>query len=336
MKTLDQRSFQMEVGEDESVEDLICKMEDMMGSENLYKLIYAGKMMREGEMLRDYNITGRLPVVVMVTKIGEYRPGQERHTETQEPKTKRIRTESEDSGFGDELGEHFVTDREFTIALEVVMTCQHFRRDSVLISREEMEHMVNTTFQEDTETLKQIILSRIEEVERAAPTQEQFQAFILDIESMYQEVREIPEARDVQDVEDESEDFEDLEEEESLEERNLKTLTSMGFSKEDSEAALTRSSGSLQVALDLLLPRSSDIPPPLPSLPNPLAFLRDLPEFQYLRYLVLRQPTLLKPLLISFGQSHPELMAEINTHKEQFVAMLYEQTGGNTNRHARH
>merc|ERR1712112_805131 len=102
-----------------------------------------------------------------------YRPSQERHTETQEPKTKRIRTESEDSGFGDELGEHGVTDREFTIALEVVMTCQHFRRDSVLISREEMEDMVNTTFQDDTETLRQIVLSRIEEVEREEKRREE-------------------------------------------------------------------------------------------------------------------------------------------------------------------
>merc|ERR1712108_47052 len=69
---------------------------------------------------------------------------------------------------------------------------------------------------------------------------------------------------------------------------------------------------------------------------HPPAFLREVPEFNFLRVLVLQQPNLLQPLLLSFGQSHPEVMEAINTHKEQFVAMLYEQTGGATNKYARH
>merc|ERR1719350_613107 len=117
-----------------------------------------------------------------------------------------------------------------------------------------------------------------------------------------------------------------------LVERNLRTLEGMGFPRVEAEGALGRSSGSLQMALDLLLPRSSDTPPPLPALPNPLAFLRDVPEFQYLRMLVLQQPALLQPLLISFGQTHPEVLRMIHLHKEQFVGMLYEQTGGATGR----
>ena len=53
-KLLDQRTFELEVGAEEGVEDLICRMEDRLGGENLYRLIYAGKMMREGEMLSEY------------------------------------------------------------------------------------------------------------------------------------------------------------------------------------------------------------------------------------------------------------------------------------------
>merc|ERR1719220_3183326 len=102
-------------------------------------------------------------------------------------------------------------------------------------------------------------------------------------------------------------------------------MIGMGFAKEDAEEALSRSSGSLQVALDLL-----------PPTPNPLAFLRDIPEFQYLRVVVMQQPDLLQPLLISFGQSHPEVMRTIHENRETFVAMLYEQTGGATSRYARH
>jgi len=174
-------------------------------------------------------------------------------------------------------------------------------------------------------------------VEKAAPNREQFNTFILDIQSMYDEVREIPRDVEVKEENDEeTECSEYFEDNESLFERNLRKMTSMGFSREESESSLMRSSGSLEVALDLLLPRTSSTPPPLPSLPNPLAFLRDLPEFHYLRAQVLRQPALLKPLLLSFGESHPQLMDQINQHKEYFVAMLYEQTGGSNNRHATH
>merc|ERR1712037_283877 len=108
------------------------------------------------------------------------------------------------------------------------------------------------------------------------------------------------------------EDDDEEEEEVGLVERNLRTMIGMGFAKEDAEEALNRSSGSLQVALDLLLPRGPATPPPLPSTPNPLSFLRDIPEFQYLRVVVMQQPDLLQPLLISFGQSHPEVMRTIH------------------------
>ena len=60
---------------------------------------------------------------------------------------------------------------------------------------------------------------------------------------------------------------------------------------------------------------------------NPLSFLRDVDEFQFLRYLVLQDPSQLRPLLLSFGQSHPEITKLINENKDVFVNMLHEQTG---------
>ena len=300
----------MEVGVEEGVEDLICKMEDRLGQENLYRLIYAGKMMHEGEMVRDYNMSGKLPVVVMVTKLEQYRR-EEREAEDG-PKAKRVRTDSEDSGFGEEEGGHFVTDREFSIALEVVMTCQHFRRPSELVTVPDMIGMLEEMFPEEEE-VREVIISRMEQVEEAAPTREQFKAFVLDIQSMYQEGRMVPATRveastssgGSAEVEEEVDDDDEVV---GLVERNLRTLEGMGFPRAEAEGALGRSSGSLQMALDLLLPRSSDTPPPLPALPNPLAFLRDVPEFQYLRMLVLQQPALLQPLLIRYlvTSSHPQ------------------------------
>jgi hypothetical protein len=255
-KTLDHATFEEEVGAEEGVEDLISRMEDRLGQENLYRLIYAGKMMKEGEMVSDYKMTGRLPVVVMVTKLDQFRK-EEREAEDG-PKAKRVRTESEDSGFGEdseEGEEHYVTDREFSIALEVVMTCQHFRRPSELVSDADMRRMVEETFPSEAE-VREIICSRMEQLEEAGPTREQFKAFILDIQSMYQEGRVVPGAGPVvagqsssrnsnnsnAEVEAEAEELD-----ETLLERNLRQLEGMGFPREQAAGALGRSSGSLQV-----------------------------------------------------------------------------------------
>ena len=327
-KTMESGTFTLEVGESDAVEDLVTRVEDQLGRENLYRLIYAGKVMKEEELVSDLGMNGKLPVVVMMTRPSQNR----REAEEGEVKMKRVRTVTEDSGFGDEEGEHFVTDREFTIALEVVMTCQHFKQSDQPVTEEETRSMVEQMLPEEEE-VREVIISRMEEVQRAGLSRDQLRAFIVDIQSMHQEAREVPLVEDLEDLDD-PEDVED--EDLGQMERNIQTLEGMGFSREEGLRALARSYGSLQVALDLLLPRGPDTPPPMPTLPNPLAFLREVPEFNFLRVLVLQQPNLLQPLLLSFGQSHPEVMEAINTHKEQFVAMLYEQTGGATNRYARH
>ena len=295
-KLLDQRTFELEVGAEEGVDDLICRMEDRLGGENLYRLIYAGKMMREGEMLSEYAMTGRLPVVVMMTKLEAYRR-DEREAEDG-PKVKRVRTDSKDSGFGEEEGKHFVTDREFSIALEWVMSCQYFRRLPETLSMGQKVAMVEEMFPEEEE-VREVILGRMEEVEEAGPTREQFRAFILDIQGMYQEAREglaLEGKKEEQD--NEEEEVEDML---PLVERNIGSLLGMGFTRENVTEALSRSSGSLQVALDLLLPQDTT-PPALPSPgpSKPLAFLREVPEFHFLRVLVIQQPSLLQPLLIRY------------------------------------
>ena len=330
-KTVDSNTtFTLEVGQEDLVEDLITQVEDRLGRENLYRLIYAGKVIKEEDLVSDLGMNGKLPVVVMMTK-----PGQNMRkevVETEEVKMKRVRTVTKDSGFGDEDGEHFVTDREFTIALEVVVTCQHFKPTDQPVTEEEVRMMVEELLPEEEE-VQEVIISKVDQVVRAGLSKDQLKAFIVDIQSMHQEAREVPILEDLEDLDDpEEEEEEDL----GQMERNIHTLQGMGFSREEGLNALSRSCGSLQVALDLLLPRGADTPPPLPTLPNPLAFLRDVPEFNFLRVLVLQQPNLLQPLLLSFGQSHPEVMEAINSHKEQFVAMLYEQTGGATNKYARH
>merc|ERR1711974_544586 len=173
-KTMESGTFTLEVGESDAVEDLVTRVEDQLGRENLYRLIYAGKVMKEEELVSNLGMNGELPVVVMMTRPSQNR----REAEEGEVKMKRVRTVTEDSGFGDEEGEHFVTDREFTIALEVVMTCQHFRQSDQPVTEEETRSMVEQMLPE--------------EVERAGLSRDQLRAFIVDIQSMHQEAREVP------------------------------------------------------------------------------------------------------------------------------------------------
>ena len=132
-KTLDKQKFNISVDSNDTVEDLVFKLGNKIGNENLYRLIYAGKLLKEGTLVSDYNVSPKLPVIVMVTK-----PSQQlvdnasiekmeliRRDNEKTVKYKKIRTESEDSGFvpDEDISNHFVTEKEFIIALEV-MTCE--------------------------------------------------------------------------------------------------------------------------------------------------------------------------------------------------------------------
>ena len=71
-KTLDHKTFNMEVDMEGAVENIISKLEDDLGQDNLYKLIYAGKLLKEEKQLSDYNISNKIPIIVMVTKLKRY------------------------------------------------------------------------------------------------------------------------------------------------------------------------------------------------------------------------------------------------------------------------
>ena len=68
-KTLDQRNFSLTLEPQcKTVEDLICQIEDNFGRENLYKLIFAGKLLKEEHNLDDYKLNSKVPIIVMITK----------------------------------------------------------------------------------------------------------------------------------------------------------------------------------------------------------------------------------------------------------------------------
>ena len=74
-KTLDQKNFSLALDSTcITVEDLICQMEDTFGRENLYKLICAGKLLKEEKNLTDYNLNSKIPIIVMITKSPQLKP----------------------------------------------------------------------------------------------------------------------------------------------------------------------------------------------------------------------------------------------------------------------
>ena len=67
-KTVDKQKFNMSVDVSDSVEDLIDKVGIIMRSENIYWLAHTGSILREGTLVKEYNLSATLPVIVMVTK----------------------------------------------------------------------------------------------------------------------------------------------------------------------------------------------------------------------------------------------------------------------------
>merc|ERR1719245_1778557 len=67
-KTLDHKIFQYEVSEEDTVDDIKTRIEEDFGQENLYKLIYSGRILRDDQQLKSYKINEKQFVVLMITK----------------------------------------------------------------------------------------------------------------------------------------------------------------------------------------------------------------------------------------------------------------------------
>merc|ERR1711915_232060 len=350
-KTLDQKRFSMEVDKEETVEDLICKLEDERGRENLYRLIHAGKILKEEDIISDYTITSKIPIILMVTRaqdtISSFSESVEKfeheHKDVDKfDSFKRTRTVTEDSGFEDECNEnHFVTDAEFENVIDIIKGCEYLKYSSEpkITTSFEVQTVLETFCEDERITdpnFEEMVSNKTENIIEAHLNKKQLYALFEDLQSIYEESRNVNKTAPtiLLDADDSSSDESD----ESEGEAKINKLTDMGFPKESVINALHNAGNNLHLAVDLLSPEidSKSVTTSSSSLSksNPLSFLRDIDEFQFLRYLVLQDPSQLKPLLLSFGQSHPEIMRKINQNKDIFISMLHEQTGAKL--HGRH
>eukprot|EP00339_Tiarina_fusa_P009879 CAMPEP_0117022992 /NCGR_PEP_ID=MMETSP0472-20121206/17210_1 /TAXON_ID=693140 ORGANISM="Tiarina fusus, Strain LIS" /NCGR_SAMPLE_ID=MMETSP0472 /ASSEMBLY_ACC=CAM_ASM_000603 /LENGTH=444 /DNA_ID=CAMNT_0004728991 /DNA_START=113 /DNA_END=1447 /DNA_ORIENTATION=- len=115
----------------------------------------------------------------------------------------------------------------------------------------------------------------------------------------------------------------------------VSNLTGMGFPEAEVRHCLRAANGNPDIAVEFL---TNGIPPGMqpseqaaasPARPaseggDPLAALRNHPQFNDLRRLVQSNPQMLQTVLTQIGQQQPELLAAINANQEAFLAMMNE------------
>lgn len=68
LKTLDHRIFKYEVSPDFTVNELKSRIEDDLGKENIYRLIFSGQILKDDQLIQTYKINEKQFVVLMITK----------------------------------------------------------------------------------------------------------------------------------------------------------------------------------------------------------------------------------------------------------------------------
>ncbi|GBP30659.1 UV excision repair protein RAD23 homolog B [Eumeta japonica] len=112
-------------------------------------------------------------------------------------------------------------------------------------------------------------------------------------------------------------------------ESTVQSIMDMGYNRQQVEQALRASFNNRERAVEYLI---TGIPEELlqeqeieegPD-DDPLAFLRDQPQFQQMRAVIQQNPNLLNAVLQQIGQTNPALLQAISQHQQAFVRMLNE------------
>merc|ERR1711971_284849 len=230
-KTLDNKSFSLTVNENEDlVEDLISRIEDKFGREDLYKLIFAGKLLKEEDPLSKYKLKSKIPIIVMIThspniiidnskedkkSATEESTGSSRRGSLEPACFKRVRTGTEE----DIAEDHFITDTELDSVIEIILSCPYLTEDSAATLTEPEIVRTIDKYYVDSEVdvdFWDILTVNIGKIVSARLNKSQLMALLEDARDIFEEPRHkhITQSQDKKHEEDLDRDMSDFEDEE--------------------------------------------------------------------------------------------------------------------------
>lgn len=321
LKTLQQQTFKVEIGEDELVKKLKEKIEEEKGKETFpaagQKLIYAGKILDDERKLVEYKIEEKNFVVVMVTKPkaapakptetpAAPTPVETASAATPTP-TPAIQPETKPEEKKEETPPTTVTQTVPTPAVPPVTTATTTTTttasslaeavslasaESALVTGQQYEDMVTEMMSMgfEREQVLRALRASFNNPDRA-------------VEYLLGGIPEVPEPP-----------------------QPVAPLTQQPSPATGSPPAST---GAPSASLGAPPPAAAGAPPisaggqvTTPSGEDPLAFLRTQPQFQRMRQLIQQNPQVLPALLQQIGQSNPPLLQLISQNQERFIQML--------------
>lgn len=294
LKNLQQQTFQIEIEPTDTVKHLKQKIEETRGKDcpaDCQRLIYAGKILTDEDELSKYNIDEKKFIVVMVTK-----PKAPEKSESGDGST--VTSASAPSSAATPSS---ATAAAATVAVDAVPTATT---------------PTSTTPATGTPTESSGTAAVPVSAESTLLMGAEYQTMVQNIVDMGYERPMVEQAlRASYNNPDRAVEY---------------LLTGIPVLADDSESA---ESGDLSAAVPATTP-SLTIPPSTPTTgtggADPLAFLRQQPQFQQMRHIIQQNPQLLNAVLQQIGHTNPALLQLISQNQESFVRMLNEPVGGGT------
>nr|XP_061790511.1 UV excision repair protein RAD23 homolog B-like [Nerophis lumbriciformis] len=344
LRTLQQQTFKIHIDDEETVKVLKERIAEERGQDAFpaagQKLIYAGKILNDDTALKEYNISEKNFVVVMVTKPKATPAPQTPPKST--PQSATPSSTSDPPSSSSSSASSSVPPQEAAAAVTPAAT------QSSEVAPPAPEN-TPTTSPEDTSppsgTARDPPAGQSEPADPArkepAATEETASPTAVRSSASSPAADERGLLEEAASILVTGQAYENL----------VSEIAAMGYQRQAVVSALRASYNNPDRAVEYLLtglptcekPQDSPIffsvvhafpfpsGPPAdvsPSSRNPLEFLRNQPQFQQMRQIIQQNPALLPALLQQLGRDNPQLLQQITQHQERFVQMLNEPQGG--------
>uniref|UniRef100_UPI0037E89A4C UV excision repair protein RAD23 homolog B n=1 Tax=Semicossyphus pulcher TaxID=241346 RepID=UPI0037E89A4C len=297
LKTLQQQTFKIDIDEEETVKTLKEKIEEEKGKDNFsvagLKLIYAGKILSDDTALKEYKISEKNFVVVMVSKPKSASATPQPSSATSTPSTAAPAAPPASSSSLENATERSSTDNK-----------PEERRSSTA----EPASTPTGSLEASTNT------NLIDEAVSNLVTGASYDAMVNEMMLMgYEREQVVAALRASFNNPDRAVEYLLT----GIPGRDQGPATGPDAVAPPASGAPLAPSGGITVPANTGSSSSAGGG-------NPLSFLRNQPQFQVMRQLIQQNAALLPALLQEIGRENPELLQEISNHQEQFIQMLNE------------